>query len=351
VTKSAIYFPLRSNAAGLVAGGGVALVRRRIIIAGLLHDAVNLEQGFHLSWAGPDGSSSMTSHSEQGEPWQTTFDRRKRTGAVHHFAMRLDSAPADTPMRAMIVTPASFSWRATFEPFRQELPASAASWLHFGWYDDSPESKQLVRDWETADRMAAYRRDGLKPRRAPAQGQFVRDKILDGAYNDLALAAIARVGVSLDRRHHIGVQARLAAGDAKPVGGQYALDVLFPIDIGWGDVPELRAMRGFRDYVAVVRELEQLSLADASTLGELDDRIKARYRARVAKAAEQLAFGGRVTMATISLVVGAAAGVVNPGLGVAAAAGSFVAQEAIGLARQPRWMSVHRRLYGRLEGV
>jgi hypothetical protein len=56
-------------------------------------------------------------------------------------------------------------------------------------------------------------------------------------------------------------------------------------------------------------------------------------------------------MATISLAVGTAAGAVDPELGIAAGLGSFATQEAIGLARQPRWMSVHRRLYGRLEGV
>jgi hypothetical protein len=254
-------------------------------------------------------------------------------------------------MHAMIVTPASFSWRATFEPFRRELPASAASWLHYGWYDDDPETKQLVRDWQTADRHARYRRHGLKPRPTPREGHFVREKVLEGAYDDLAIAAVARVGVSFDRRHQIGVQTRLAAGDAKPVGGHYALEVLLPVDVGWEDVPEIRSTKGFRDYVAVIREIEQLSLAEASTLGELDEGIQARYRARVAKAAEQLPFGGRVTMAAISIVVGTAAGVVNPGLGVAVAAGSFAAQEAIGLARQPRWMSVHRRLYSRLEGI
>lgn len=55
--RSAVYFPLRSNAASMLAGRPVADIRRRIKRAALLHDDVILESGTYDLHAGPQGSS------------------------------------------------------------------------------------------------------------------------------------------------------------------------------------------------------------------------------------------------------------------------------------------------------
>ena len=61
--KSIAYFGLRTNAYQLVSGAGVNAVRRRIKLAGLLHDEVALEAGLYLLTAG--GGSSVPMYMSQ----------------------------------------------------------------------------------------------------------------------------------------------------------------------------------------------------------------------------------------------------------------------------------------------
>jgi hypothetical protein len=349
MAASTIYFPLRSNAAGLVAGNGVALIRRRIILAGLLHDEVYLEDGVFSAFAGPGGGSSVTMHGESLARWQTTRQRHELQGATHHVGARREGGDADGPMHAVIVTPATYSWRASFEPFRDELPSSAARWLNFGHITDNASMRRIVQDWQRVDRLVSY---GGDRRRPSLEHHFVTKTILDATYKDLAAAAVAGVSVSIDRRHQTAVRARVTAGDATPVGGHHALGLVVPGDISWSDVDELRRMRGMRDYRAVVRDIEAMAFAAGGSGLEIDARTRREYQARVDRAIAGMSLGGRAAMQLVGFVAGAVADSAQPFIGGAVASGAaFVVQEAIQAARRPTWLSVHRRANHRIDGV
>lgn len=352
--RSTMYFPLRSNASALYAGPGVAGVRRRILTAALLHDRVILESGFHQSMAGPEGASSLTAHRVEGPArWQSAHARGRATGTRHYVAMRPSSSPETAPMHTMISTPATFSWRATFEPFRRELPASAARWLDFGHVEDEAPSKATVRQWTSQDRDDDFRRYRLGPRPEPAGGQFVANALIEAGYFDLATAAHAGVAASVDRRHRAAIQRRLAAGDASPIGGHYALELLLPTAFSWDDVVGLRRDKGIREFRAVMRDIEDLAMDQGETIAEIDSLIHREYRIRVAAATSKgLSFGGRVALTAVGFVGGVVADQAAPIVGGATvAATTFAVSEAAGRIMRPRWLSVDRRLGGPRTGL
>ena len=348
---STIYFPLASNASALFAGPGVAGVRRRILAAALLHDQVVLEDGLHTTWAGPGGSSSMTARGASDLRWQTPVARGRATGSRHYLAMRPDSAPESTPFHAMISTEADFSWHATFEPFRAELPASAAKWLAFGHVEGDRPAKEMVGVWESSDRLGRLRQGGSRP--TAARERFAQDAILKAGYLDLAIAATAGSAISIDRRHRLAIEARLTVGDAAPVGGHYALHLLLPVEFTWDDVADLRRHRALREYRAVMREIEDEAMRTSQSPAELDDHIHREYANRVALAsARGLPFTGRVALAAVGFILGAIAEPVAPVVGGGAAtAATFVAGEGLNRAIKPRWLSVDRRIQGRRNGM
>lgn len=350
--RSTIFFPLRSNASALFAGPGVAGVRRRILAAALLNDSVVLEDGVHVAWAGAAGGSSMTAHGERQARWQTPRQRGAATGAPHYVALRMSDAPETAPFHPVVTGDAVFSWHATFEPFRRELPASAAAWLSFGHIDDDEPAMEIVRGWNSSDRDAEFRRYRLGPRPDPPGGPFVDGAILSGGYYDLAVAASASVAVSVDRRHRRAIETRLRAGDAHHVGGHYALEFLLPMEFTWTDVAELRRHRALRDYRAIVREIEAEAFAMNSS-GSLDEKIHREYERRlVAAAGKGLPFGGRVALQAVGFILGAAMDLAAPVVGGATATGAtFVATELLTRAVRPRWLAIDRRIRGRRNGL
>jgi len=350
--RSTIYFPLRSNASGLFAGPGVAGVRRRILAAALLLDRVILEDGLHTAWSSSTGGATMTSHSAPAE-WQTPRQRGRLTGTRHHVAMRSSNAPEDAPFHAVIVGDAAFSWHATFEPFRRELPASAARWLDFGHVQDDRPAKDVVRAWQRADDLEAFRRHLRGPRPDPPEEHFVHKAILEAGYYDLAIAAVTRSAVSIDRRHALALRTRVMAGDAHRLSGPYALEVLLPVGFTWADVPDLRKHRALRAYRAIVREIEEEALRTGGTVKELDERIRRDYENRVDAASTRgVPFTGRATLTAVGFVLGAAADTVAPMVGGAAvAAATFAATEALNVAQRPRWLAIDRRIRGTRNGL
>ena len=352
-SRSIIYFPLRSNASALFAGPGVAGVRRRILAAALLNDHVVLEDGLHLAWAGIGGGSTMTMHDEQSARWQTPRQRGRLAGARHYVAVGMPGAPEGAPLHPVVSTEATFSWHATFEPFRRELPASAAAWLSFGHSTDEEPAKEIVRGWKSADHHDEVRRYGLTPVPVQPGGPFVHSAILEAGYFDLAVAATSGFAVSIDRRHRLAVERRRQAGDAQLLGGHYALEVLLPTEFTWTDVPDLRKHRALREYRAIVREVEEEALRSSRSAAEIDERIHLEYEARViAAAAKGIPFAGRAALAAVGFVLGAAADTAAPVVGgPAATAGAFVIGEAASRAVRPRWLAVDRRLRGMRSGL
>jgi hypothetical protein len=342
---SQIFFPLRSNAAALMAGPGVAGIRRRILAAALLHDEVVLEDGLCLSWSGPAGGAHMMNRGPIGDVrWQTPRRRGAATGATHYVSMKSSTSPANSPAHAMIYTQAEFSWQATYEPFRRELPASASTWLNFGHPTDDTPIKAMVSKWQSEDRQAAAiaRLRG----QALGAGGFSSEAVLAAGYYDLATSAIAQAAVSVDRRHADALRARLALEAAHRIRAAHALEVLLPTGFRWDDVPVLRKSRGIRDYRVILGEIEEAALAGATSIEDLERRIASEYAVALSKAqARGLSFGGRVILAAVGFVAGVGADVAAPIVGGAAiAVASFAAGEVLDLAAAPRWLTVDRTL-------
>jgi hypothetical protein len=265
----------------------------------------------------------------------------------------MSDAPETAPFHEVVATAAAFSWHATFEPFRRELPASAARWLTFGHVADDATAKKIVSGWESADRDRELLRYGFGPRPEPRGGQFVHSTILEAGYYDLAVAGLAGVAVSIDSRHRLAVENRLRAGDAHRLGGHYALELLLPAEFTWDDVPDLRKHRALQDYRAVLREIEAEALCGELSTAEIDDRIHREYEGRIERAASKgIPLGGRLALQAVGFILGAAADSAAPLVGGAAATGAtFAVGEALTHVARPRWLTVDRRLRGRRNGL
>src|SRR5213078_624830 len=92
------------------------------------------------------------------QPWQSARQRGRATGAQHHVGMRRSDAPESAPFRQVVATEATFSWQATFEPFRRELPRSTATWLDFGRVADDRPAQEMVKAWQSSDRIEDLQR-------------------------------------------------------------------------------------------------------------------------------------------------------------------------------------------------
>jgi hypothetical protein len=144
----------------------------------------------------------MTDHDEHDTGWQSLRARGRSMSATHHMAMRRSDAPPDTPFRMASQGSVECHWQATYEPFRPELPRSAARWLGFGTVPADRPSYELVRSWERADDPARIRRFiAGTPEPAPVTpGASIAEKaILKATYSDLAVAAVTGSALSIDR--------------------------------------------------------------------------------------------------------------------------------------------------------
>lgn len=236
---SAIYFPLRSNAASLLVGAPVHSLVRRIKLAALLHDEVWLEEGLWEAQAGPRGSASFWFPAGDRElAWQTPRERGAAMRREFSVGVRLDSAPEGTPFRPVIHSETTLNWRATFEPLKREL-AKGYPWILFGRPEEA-STEGLIRPWIDADE-----RDPNIRRKMPIP--FHRSLVVLSANQDLAAAANLGVPVSMDNSHAEIASARLQRGDASSVFGQRALDILLPAGLerlDWAEIDDLRHPHG-----------------------------------------------------------------------------------------------------------
>jgi len=240
------------------------------------------------------------------------------------------------------------SWRATFEPFRLELPGSTAEWL---WIDHVPDE---IRALTTQTALAMSIMDYIEDMRPRDPARRVFDKIIRGpTYNDLEVAQAEHWAVSVDRRHRVAIETRLHAAEAHYVDGHRALEFLLPTEFTWRDVPNLRKHRALREYRAILREIESEALLGSSSPKEIDDLIHREYDRRIAAAAAKgVPFGGRVALTVVGFILGVAADSAAPLMGGAAStAGSFAAGEALGRVVRSRWLAVDRLLRGRRNGL
>jgi hypothetical protein len=297
---SRIYFPVQANAHSLVAGGPARSVRRRLILAALMHDQVLVDEGTWQGWSGPSGSQELRSMpggiEGMAEDFQTAAARGRATGANFYAAAKLQGSPG--PSRVVLQSEATIAWKATFEPFRRELPR-AYPWLEFINADLWPDDKRIVSAMVRRDTA-----DGILSDLVP--NQFSRKFVINNA--DFALVLGSRLGAatSMDPMHQNVVRARMARGEATPVYGAGALTILFPSveDMTWDDVDAARKLPGLPDLRALLAEIEEAAWSEADSGRELDEAIRLDYQRRFHEAVDRLVPQVKPTVASILVDVG-----------------------------------------------
>lgn len=339
-----VYFPLASNAHSLLTGAPLDGVRRRLKMASLLHDEVFLEWGTMQIQAGATGATAWRNPTSAEETsWQTPLDRSRLQSSEFSISMGpTGSAPDASEMREVMRSRSAIAWSPTLEPFRTELPATA-DWIRFGAFDPlTAEEKSLTRAWRTRDDA-----NSTIERKLP--DALVRNRVLGSVEDDLTLAMVRGVHLSIDRLHASVLSSRLV--DPRLTVSGFALPLLLPHAgaMSWADITELRKHRGLKTLRSVLSELEQEVLGEVSRAGEVADSVTRKYRERLETIASdtpsvaktigvgvaEIAVGGAIGYATAGLSwIGAIAG--------AAPGGAKTAIDAVSQHRRKRrlgWVS------------
>lgn len=349
---STIYFPLRSNAASLITGRGIGDVRRRLMLASLLHDEVWIEAGLLSVMAGPDGSNAW--HRRGIDPtsvaWQSPRARNQGEGQEFGLAFGIEPEPGVwvEPTHAMPLGTSTISWEATFEPFRRELPREAAGWITYVDYVDPPAARQIAGRWSFAEFVGP---DKWLIRRWPEQ--FIRDVFVKGTHLDIAAAETAGAAVSIDRAHKPVVDALVRRHVAERLPGDYLLDLIVPVGTTWTDVVDLRREdRALADYRAAVRDAANVVTA-AGEFGEafehaLLEEWGRRIGAASARGAPRWIRRGVVGIGLVAGLTVDAVTATTPWIGIAGAATADIAgeavQEVLERRAKPRWLAIDARL-------
>jgi hypothetical protein len=242
----------------------------------------------------------------------------------------------------MVQSPTTIRWEATFEPFRREIPSAVAQWIDYGHADEPQELAHAVTAW---DRAATS--DPLLIRRWP-EG-FVRDVFVEGVHRDLAVSIALGAAISIDNAHAPVVASRIRSGEAAPILGTRSLELQVPVGFTWSDVIDLRRMKTLAEYRAVIRDIEAIALAAASSGADLDRRILDSLADRIARAeAKRPSWKAKVAVDALGLVAGVAVSVPTGGVpvvdGIAGAVISHGGGVVLDRRSRPSWLAVHNRL-------
>lgn len=303
---SHVYFPLRANASSLLAGSPANGVRRRMKIAALLYDHLIVDDGSWHGVSGPEGSMPwrFPPGALEGGPegFQTAMQRSRagRSNFWYRIAPTGSTGPGFT-----LRSPTTINWRATFEPIKKEL-AAPLPWLDFVVVDVLPEHKPIIRAMVRQDVH-----DGLLQR--TIGDQFSRKLIIESAAHSLVLGSAMGSTVSVDQMHARVLQARIDRGDAAPVFGARAVEVLFPdvMRLSWKDLDAARVLPGLPDLRQVLAEIETTARAGLSAEDALDAAIQDQYRYRLESAVER--FRPSVHGAVVPTVIGSVIGMLTIG--------------------------------------
>ena len=343
--ESTIYFPLSSNTRSLLAGAPVRSVIRRIKVGALFHDHVVLQGGQWDRTAGPRGGMSWwTPPKAHGARWQTAQERGGAKGRLFSLGMKPDGAPSEAPFVAILNSEASISWRATFEPLHQSLPAEAADWLDIVPFQVPREAEEAAEPWILADNT-----DDQLARLIP--DRIERETVIKSANCDLATAALAGVTVSVDLYHARVPRARLLRGDAQPAPGPMALEFLVPAvdDLDWRDIHDLRRHSGLREYRAILRDIEAAARTGATSSVAFERALNDEYQRALREANQQLLssnFAERLLPILFGALVGLLVSDVALGL-IAANTLSMATDALVSAANAPRWVTFDRDLQSR----
>jgi hypothetical protein len=307
-----------------------------------MHDDVVIDEGQWDGRSGPTGTFEMRlppGTFEGDANFQTARNRGLSKGSNFYFALKRDDSVG--PPVPVIHSPTTIGWRATFDPFKRELPR-AYPWMHFGSFDLLPEDKDVMQRMVDQDTRDGILRD-LIPEEYPR-------KLVIGSTNfGLVLGSAMGAAVSMDAMHSRAVAARLARGEASPVLGAGALAILFPGsgELSWDEVDEARRLPGMRSLRSRLAEFEAAAWEAAEAGHALEPAMMHAYsdglqreidglRPSLVGAGIAIAFG-----ATISVVTGP----LPLAIGIVAGAGEVVAETAVARYRHGRsWMAAADRL-------
>lgn len=346
-TGTRLLFPLLSNARALVAGAGVAAVRRKLKFASVMFDEVLLEGGSKQISAGPDGNIVLPAPSES---FQTARERHFAQGS--RFSLAIGESRQDpTPdaMRMVIDSETRLNWRTTLEPFRRELPAGC-DWVTYVSTRLAPEAKTTAESWTRRDASSdVLQREFVDP--------LVRRLVLKHANADLAVAAYGGVAVAQDPLHSKVASLRFAdVAEWRPIG--FVLPILHPRveNLDWESIAEVRRNRHVRRFREVMAEIEARALEEAAAGGDIEETAHHAYETYLADAVERFTgVGGTVLRAGGSMLIGSVAGAATVGWsgpvgivgGAAVGAAPEVLVDVVKQARRKRqngWIALHQRL-------
>ncbi|WP_157595413.1 hypothetical protein [Plesiocystis pacifica] len=341
-----VLFPLASNAKALLAGNPIASVRRRLKLSSLFFDKVFVESGQLWIAAGPTGNFTVNQPAgKNGYRWQSSATR-KQGGEPVRVYVRVGSEPT-TPWGQAMQTETTINWRPTFEPFKEELPSEASSWLHFIKVREGARLKKLAKaGYRAADRVVAIRQRLPDP--------MVRSQVLRGLNRDLAASGLGGAAISVDAEHRKVLACCRSLGTAIPVCGPSSLRLLFPRveDLSWSEIAELRDHKDINAFRKILIEIE-VAAAELEAK-KFDDAVHKAYLRAVADAERRMNGSTlrRLGLATFGLITGTlldmALGV--PGVGGVLGLGlGEVTERGLKIAFTPRWQAFDRSLRDRLE--
>lgn len=279
--ENSLLVPLRSNASALLAGRPVEGVRRRLKAASLYFDHLYLEGGTWRLSAGPGGSWGVHEPPSEGKlpRWQTPASRgadRRRPFSVAIGRESTPGIPAEQ-MQSAIRSDTSVSWAATLDPFEAELPAGT-DWISFTpTRDPDGEAGRVSNRWGWADDRNAALEKAIPER-------FVRSAVIKNANRDLGFAVQYGVALAADPLHSQVITQRFRDDNGWKFQG-FVVPILFP-DVGdwaWEDVADLRRDKHMSRFRAILREVEQEAVAEASD-GDVEAAVQRVYRRHLVEA-------------------------------------------------------------------
>jgi hypothetical protein len=341
VDPSRAYFPLRSNAESLVAGGGVASVRRRIKRASLLHDEVVFESGVYDLFALTSGEVHIWRpefHAPRPS-WQTARSRAKRGTLKLTRRRRGDGAAlaAEQDFDHAV----TMHWQPTLEPFREELP-KGCDWIVFGHIAEPPElPPETERELSPPGVDAALAAKIADP--------WLRKLVIRDAHVDLHIGASLGSVVAVDRRHDQVLRERGVGPNAHRSFGDLALSIIVPSEPTWDEVVELRKTRGLADFRTILRDVEAEARESADSVKGLQLDILRGYSKRLAEAeARRPSLRSTVAATALGIVVGqlAAVSLALPSMvtELGGAAAGVAVQHALEVRVRPKWLAIHERV-------
>jgi hypothetical protein len=292
-----------------------------------MYDHLILEDGMWEGHAGPTGSFTMRIPSRMPHPTDYQTPRERALAASGHFQVAVGPDSSPGPRHTVISSQTTIAWRATLDPIKQEMRKSYP-WIEFAEFDLYPDEKDLVSRMVGEDQG-----DGLLEGRIA--DEFSRKLVIENADHSLVMGSTLRAAVSLDKLHRQVLNARLARGQAMPVFGSNALEIVLPEvhRLTWEDVDSVRKSRGMANMRVLLAEIEEAAWSEADGGRRLEEAVFRRYANKILHEESRYrpSYRGVVRTLAISVVVSVLAGplpiVAGVALGAAQVAGGAAAAE------------------------